>query len=324
MKNFNTITLLLILLAIGGCNDPAGSEPIQKETVELFDVTIEYIPPYFENSKIIWYQAVNGDTIRKETNASQLMTVSLINDTSGMWRNPLITDSTYYKRSMITVESESHAFTAAGLSIEDKFEQGHIRSDIVMWEKDINGFTPVRIYPEAIGGCLYCNLDSMILTLDTLQFSYSGRDVEDKWGGKKIAIISGDSIYVHMLGWFSQYNYIPSEGSGNPVATASHLIWNLRYYSPLGELLDKKIEFDAWYPDGRKVYLNTKSDSLDLYDPLILSPCTSCPYFLYVKTVNVDIDSVRVGPVKNFNILHIAVYWEDKWFYTLEEQIERP
>ena len=320
--------ILIFLMILLGCDSLVGDDPTQEEADKLLSVEIEYISPHFENSRLIWHQVVNRDTIRNEMNAGPLMTISLINDTSNMPRNPLNTDSTYFKHSIVTVENDTHAFTALGWYIEDLIVQGHNRSDIVMWEKGEDGFTPVKIYPEAIGGCLYCRVGGMTLKDDTLNIPYRGRDVEDTWGGEKLAVISGDSIYLHRLGWLSQSNYIsgytPGDIYGNPVPTASHSIWHFEYYNRVGELLNRKLVFDAWYPDGRKVYLNAKSDTLTLYDPLIPSPCQSCPPFLFVKTINVGTDSIRVGPVQNHNILHIAVYWENRWFFTLDEQIDRP
>ena len=278
--------------------------------------SIDYENPIFS----IYEDSIFATTI-SEFDADSLLRFSSINPKlrKSNWSNKLISRrGEYIKRTFRHVISDQVAVSIAGLYVEDTIHQSHYQSDIILWSKIENIWKPIAIYPDALGGCLYCRVADMQIVGDTLKIIHRSRDDGDYSIIEIEFIINDKELIPHMRKYIK--GSFPAEGPqyGNPVSGASNKRITIETFDQKNDEPTLSYSFEAKRADGSEIYFKSANDSLVLYLPDVKRYGRRDPRSKPVETIYMGDDSIMVGPMGGG---YIAVYWNSKWYKTTMDQV---
>lgn len=284
------------------------------------DITYRFID--HENPIIRIYEDSTFDTFITEFNADSLIHISSINP---KYRNPnhsnklINRHGEYVKRTFRHVISDPVAVSIAGLYFEDTIHQSHNQSDIILWGKIENNWKPIAIYPDALGGCLYCRVMDMEIIGDTLKTKFRANYDAGSYSIIEIEFIISDEELIPHTRKFIR-GAIPMEGhrSANPIPGAGYKRITIETFDRKNGEPSLSYSFEAIRTNGSNIFLKSSHDSIVLYLPDVDRYGSKDPRSMPVDIVYVGDDSIRVGPIRGG---FIAVYWNSRWYKTTRDQV---
>ncbi|MBN2366653.1 MAG: hypothetical protein EH225_12155 [Calditrichaeota bacterium] len=280
---------------------------------QLENLKISYHYPDFQNPLLQMYSDSTSSESFEEIDISDLVKNVHLNQHKIQNQDEedetTIHPDNYNKKIIESYVKGNYIISIAMLHDEGSFVYGVFKNDILLWKEFEKGFELIAIYPECIGGCLFCGAQFVEeYNSDTINVEFSGKSFGEEWGGRETFIIENDQIYFLMSTRFRKFT--PYDRKGNPVVSASSYSTKKFFYNRKGDIIRENFTFDARYPDNTPVLLSSNTDSLKLYDLSINFP-DEIPK--YVRTISTSRKPVRVGPVHGN---YITIFWEGKWFTT--------
>lgn len=285
---------------------------------QLENVEINYNYPDFHHPVFRLYDDVTGNSVLEQSDASKIARFNLLNEDSAPEEDDqaAIKQNEYTKRIVESITKNRYIISIAMLHQNDSFIYGNFKNDLLLWKEFPEGFELVAIYPEILGGCLFCGAQFVDYSGDTLAVEFNGKGLGEEWGGKVYFTIKGSALIFLKNERYRKF--IPTEERNNPVPGAYSWVIERFFYNEKGRKTHEEIHFDARNPDNTPVKLQCLSDSLDLYQASV--NYLKAP-LKYIMTAAVNKGEIRVGPVQG---TFIPIYWDGNWYITPKKNMLFP
>jgi hypothetical protein len=303
---FSVLVTLLFLVSVVAA-DPNHPITIRKfDELENIDIIYDY--PDFSHPRIRFTANEQNEPVVREVEASHIARFCDVNSEIAPDEDDLTTiaHDNYTKK---IFESISHGYYIVSLAMlyqDGQYIYGNFKNDLLLWKETPEGYELVELFPESIGGCLFCGSHFTEYSGDTLVINFDGKGPGEIWGGKEVFTIKDNTIRFIRSERFRRF--IPFRGKANPITGAISQTVAQYFYDAQGNLKSSSIFFDARFSDNKPVFLYSKSDSLQLFEAsadFLHKPLK------YVKTVSSAKKQIRVGPVQG-NL--ISIFWEGRWY----------
>ncbi len=281
---------------------------------QLENLKISYNYPDFRNPVIEVYSDSTCTHLLEEVNVSPLVKVSGIytekdDDGEQADDDATIRPDNYNKKIIESMLKGNYIVSISMLFDDNSFVYGVFKNDLLLWKEYDKGYELTAIYPECMGGCLFCGANFREeFDTDTIRIKYSGKSSGEEWGGEETFTIENDLINFISSTRFRIFT--PYKKKGNPVLGASSYSIKKINYNRRGTIAHETFTFDARNPDDSPVMLPAVSDSLPLYRLSFEFP-DKTP--VYDQTIYTSGNPLRVGPIHGN---YITVFWHGKWFAT--------
>ncbi len=282
---------------------------------DLKKLEIVYNYPDFEHPRL---QIYNDTLLTSLQNTLDVSSVTKFltaghHDSTKEWDDTSFKGGLYQKKIIESLIQNDYIVSLAMFHDENDFVYGDFKYDLMLWKDRPKGYELVAIYPEAIGGCLFCGANFTSFSGDTVQVEYKGSSLGEEWGGRATFIVQDVSLFFYKEEMFR--TFLPFRKYGNPVQNAHSESIKELYFDHNHNIIKKRLYYDATLPNGEPVTLHAISDSLKLYRVTLEFPEPDPPY---VKTVFVGNVPLKVGPIQG-NM--IPVFWDNQWYVTYRKYL---
>ncbi len=312
--------VMLGLILFTRSNDAAAT--VDKMYIQRFDelenVELDYHYPDFEHPIFRLYSSERADSLVFEADASQLTRFTVLNIDPAQEEDDQTTikQNTYKKKIVESITHKGYIVSIAMLHQDNNFIYGNFKDDLLLWKEYPEGYRLVAIYPECVGGCLFCGTEFTNYAEDTIQVEFTGKGLGEEWGGKTSFYINDNQLHFFKNERFRRF--VPTRDRCNPIADATSWVIEEYYYDKRGRQTDEKINFDARNADGTPVRLTCLLDSLGLYEASV--NFSKKPLHLSTTVPSLGTE-FRVGPILG-NL--ISVSWQGKWYLTPKKYFAFP
>lgn len=307
---------ILALVVLTNLGIVSAQTPYQAVTLsslqELSRTELHYSSTTIDACQLLLYDTT-GVMIKEDWAVSALLTfTSINNDLAGKRRrNKLRASGLYDKGAFQVVELDDYLVVLMRYKSDGEFIPTGLADDLALWEKVIEGYRLIKIYPEYVGDCLYCKVTLLEHHGKTIAFEVGGVDGMDIWGQRMYFDTSEDGLRLYRDEHLSGYN------NTDILAVTMKLIYpnNIKNYMMTtgtdydlnGNISERDVTVETLDIMGNPLMITFAQDSLVLthipfeYDvPLIKGP-----------TIPVKGKSLFVGsPRGNY----VPVKWNGFWY----------